>query len=120
MAKPRAPERYTNAHHPEAATPHCKMATKIGPNSGKGRPKGAANKTTRILREAVLLAAEAAGGKEGLEGFLKQQAKKKNNAPFMALMGKILPLQIAGDKDNPVEVITKIVRTVVRTQPGNS
>jgi len=65
-----------------------------------GRKKGVPNKTTKLLKEAVLLAAEAAGGKEGLVGYLEQQAKK-NPGPFMALLGKVLPMQVTGDPENP-------------------
>jgi hypothetical protein len=71
------------------------------PNAGKGKPKGAVNKTTALLKEAVIMAAEQVGNglkarehKKGLVEFLKVQAAKENNAPFMALMGKVLPTQV--------------------------
>lgn len=71
---------------------------KIGVNTGnrgKGRPKGAKNKTTALLKDAILQAAEEAGGKEGLVGYLKSQAAA-NPGPFMALLGKVLPTQLEG------------------------
>lgn len=71
---------------------------------GPGRPKGVPNKTTTLLKDAILLAAERAGGKEGLVGYLLKQAKQKNTGPFMALLGRVLPTQIAGDPDNPLVV----------------
>jgi hypothetical protein len=65
-----------------------------------GRPKGSLNKTTALLKDAILKAAEDAG--EGdMAAYLTQQAKD-NPGPFMALLGKVLPMQIAGDAENPL------------------
>lgn len=63
---------------------------------GAGRPKGSQNKTTALLKDAILEAATKAGGKGGLVAFLKAQAEKENNAPFLALVGKVLPMQVTG------------------------
>lgn len=70
----------------------------------RGRAKGSTNKTPRKLKEMVLQALDEAGGVE----FLVRQATKKNNAPFMALLAKVLPLQVAGDPDNPVGITVNI------------
>lgn len=79
-----------------------KQTLKIGSGkAGPGRPKGKPNKTTALLKDAILQAAEAAGGAEGMIGYLQRQAVG-NPGPFMALLGKVLPMQIAGDKDNPL------------------
>jgi hypothetical protein len=51
------------------------------PNAGKGRVKGVPNKTTALLKDAILLAAEGAGGKAGLVGYLQAQAKRKMRDP---------------------------------------
>lgn len=83
------------------------------PGPGPGRPKGTPNKTTALLKDAILRAAEAAGGDEtetspgGMIAYLTTQAKT-NPGPFMALLGKVLPMQIAGDPDNPLRTITTI------------
>lgn len=74
---------------------------------GAGRPKGSQNKTTALLKDAILKAAEqAGGGKNGLTNYLKKQAKE-NPAPFLALLGKVLPMQVTGDDGGPliVEVV---------------
>jgi len=61
------------------------------PKTG-GRKKGSVNKTTALLKDAVLQAAEQAGDKNGMVGYLTTQARE-NPAAFMTLLGKILPLQ---------------------------
>ncbi len=91
------------------------MADKQSLEIGKGRPgpgrgKGTPNKTTALLKDAILKAAEGAGGDEGLAGYLQKQAGL-NPGPFMALLGKVLPLQVGGDPDNPI--ITEIRRVIV-------
>ena len=80
---------------------------------GPGRPKGTPNKTTSLLKDAVLQAATAAGGRDGLVGYLTQQAAQ-NPAPFLALLGKVLPLQVTGDGGGPLQV-TAVVRRIVDT-----
>ncbi len=79
---------------------------------GPGRPKGVPNKTTTQLKEALIEAASAAGGEAGLVGYLTRQAEE-NPGPFLSLLGKVLPLQIGGDGDNPVKVEAKVIREVV-------
>lgn len=81
---------------------------KVGLDRSKtGRAKGTPNKTTALLKDAILQAADQAGGPDGLIGYLKSQAAA-NPGPFMALLGKVLPMQIAGDPDNPLRVVTRI------------
>ncbi len=68
-------------------------ARRIPPAAGKGRPRGTPNKTTSLLKDAILRAAEAAGGAEGMVGYLTEQASK-NPGPFLSLLAKVLPMQI--------------------------
>jgi hypothetical protein len=53
-------------------------------NAGKGRPKGSPNKISRVLREAILQAAEQHGndgdGKDGLTGYCQFLAKDEPKA----------------------------------------
>ena len=60
-----------------------------------GRKKGQVNKTTALLKDAIIQAAEKAGGKGGLVSYLETQASE-NPGPFLSLLGKVLPLQIQG------------------------
>lgn len=66
-----------------------------GGKRGPGRPKGAVNKTTALLKDAILTAAEKAGDKDGMVGYLTKQAKD-NPTAFMGLLGKVLPMQVEG------------------------
>jgi len=64
-----------------------------------GRKKGTPNKTTALLKDAILQAAKEAGDDiddGGIASYLKQQATL-NPAPFMALLGKVLPTQLEGN-----------------------
>jgi hypothetical protein len=66
-----------------------------------GRQKGTPNKTTALLKDAILTAADNAGGSQGLIGYLQVQAMT-NPGPFMALLGKVLPTQVQGDPEQPL------------------
>lgn len=72
-------------------------------NAGKGRPKGAPNKITTSVKEAILAAANAAHP-EGVIGYLTEQASA-NPTAFMTLLGKIVPTQseITGKDGGPIE-----------------
>jgi len=65
-----------------------------------GRKPGQANRMTRVLKEAIIMAAENVGadgkGKDGLVGYLERIARRDMKA-FAPLLGKMLPLQISGD-----------------------
>jgi len=78
-----------------------------------GRQAGTPNKTTALLKDAILKAAEQAGGDNGLVGYLQEQATA-SPAAFMSLLGKVLPMQVVGDEDNPVQHLVKIERVIVR------
>ena len=74
-----------------------------------GRRKGTPNKTTALLKDAVLKAAEQTGGDDGLIGYLKTQAEM-NPGPFMTLLGKVLPKQVDLDAEVDGNITVQIVR----------
>jgi hypothetical protein len=80
------------------------------PNAGKGRVKGVPNKTTALLKDAILKAATAAGDGD-MAVYLEQQAKA-NPGPFMALLGKVLPMQVNAEVEGGITI--KVVSGVPR------
>lgn len=77
-----------------------------------GRAKGTPNKSTALLKDAILRAAELAGNdisnaadkkaKLGLVNYLKNQAHVNPKA-FLPLLAKVLPLQLTGDGGGPIQ-----------------
>lgn len=66
---------------------------------GGGRKKGQLGKNTAALKEMILQALDESGG----VNYLKAQAKD-NPTAFMTIVGKVLPLTVAGDKENPLSI----------------
>jgi hypothetical protein len=70
--------------------------------AGPGRPKGVPNKTTQLLKDAILKAATDAGNGD-MAAYLKKQALE-NPGPFMALLGKVLPMQVTGQDGESITI----------------
>jgi hypothetical protein len=84
------------------------------PNQAKGRRKGAIDKVTRIIKEAILLAGEKQGNKlarkakeppEGLVSYLKWLAAEHPQS-YAALLGKVLPMQVEHSRGSTIEYKT--------------
>lgn len=73
-------------------------------NAGKGRPKGSLNKVNASLREMILGALNDAGGKK----WLARQAQE-NPAAFMALLAKLLPLELKQDLAQPEPLTIRVI-----------
>lgn len=82
---------------------------------GAGRRPGQANRTTTVLKLAILNSAADVGfpkqkgrywkpGPGGLEGYLRWLAMYEPKS-FATLLGRVLPLQITGDGGGPVRII---------------
>lgn len=65
----------------------------------KGRPKGTPNKVTMELKDMILGALNDAGG----QAYLARQAEE-NPGPFIALVGKVLPMSIKSQVDGHLEI----------------
>ena len=86
------------------------------PNAGKGRPKGATNKTTRTALEAIALAAEKLGGADRLFAWA-QEAAENEKTFWGTIYPKLLPLQVTGEGGGAVNMIHRIERLIV--DPAN-
>lgn len=87
------------------------MNARKPPAAGKGRPKGSVNKTTAMLKEAILGAATKTGsdgeGRDGLMGYCAFLARSEPKA-FAGLLGRVLPLQVTGEGGGPVKTVTRV------------
>jgi hypothetical protein len=70
--------------------------------AGPGRPKGSKNRIGGELKEMILLALEKAGG----TNYLIAQAHE-NPKTFLLLLGRVLPLQVTGDAENPIQQVIR-------------
>ena len=82
---------------------------------GSGRKKGAPNKTTTSLKQAILLAATNVGldglGKEGLVGYLMRLAVSEPSS-FASLLGRVIPLEVTGAGGKSVPVVITVETTL--------
>lgn len=82
-------------------------------NSGRfgkgnpGKPKGAVSKTTKTAKEAIALAAEGLGGVNRLVDWAKEDPANER-AFWASIYPRLIPVQIAGDEDNPLRHSIKI------------
>jgi hypothetical protein len=92
----------------EEAAPAKYKGFEKGREKTGGREKGKPNKTTMLLKEAIMLAAECEGldrkGKDGLVGFLRMLSRREP-AVFGRLMEKLLPYQLTGKDGSPMQVV---------------
>lgn len=71
------------------------------PKTG-GRQKGTPNKTTQLAKEAIAIAAEGLGGAERMIAWA-QEDPANEKAFWTQIYPKLVPVQISGDPDNPIE-----------------
>lgn len=85
------------------------MADKVPASAGKnpnlkgGSRKGIPNKINADVKAMILAALEQAGGAK----YLLTQAQSNPNA-FLTLVGKVLPMTVAGDPNNPVRTSIEV------------
>lgn len=63
------------------------------PAAGKGRPKGALNKTTALAKDAIAFAANALGGPERLVSWA-QEDPKNESVFWTTIYPKLIPLDV--------------------------
>ena len=68
-------------------------------NKFAGSRKGIPNKVTKELKDMILGALSDAGG----QAYLARQAEE-NPGPFLALVGKVLPMSIKSQVDGHLEI----------------
>jgi len=57
------------------------------------------------VRALILAALDAVGG----QAYLAEQAQR-NPVAFLTLLGKVLPLKVAGDQSAPLMIVTGVMR----------
>lgn len=71
----------------------------------QGRPKGMPNKDTALIRDMIAQALDQVGGVE----YLAERANDPRTASaFLALIGKVMPVQVQGDPNNPIQHAIKV------------
>jgi hypothetical protein len=86
-----------------------------------GRKKGTPNKTSGLLKEAILLAAQEAGKKlhpnddDGLVAYCRFLAME-HPTTFSNLLGRVLPMQVTGANGGPIEVNHKGLESLTDEQ----
>ncbi len=74
-----------------------------GRRPGAGRKKGVPNKITGELKSMILDALDREGGVAYLQNVAKEDVKA-----FCSLLGRVLPMTVVGDPDQPLETVTRI------------
>lgn len=80
-----------------------KNSNRGGARQGAGRPKGSLDKGNAMIREMIVDALDGVGGVEYL-----QKTALSHPAAFLSLIGKVMPIQIAGDPENPLKMVHRV------------
>jgi hypothetical protein len=85
---------------------------------GAGRPKGSQNKVSKAAKDAIAEAAEQLGGAKRIVAWAKE-APENERAFWATIYPKLIPVQLAGDADNPINHVHTIERRIVRPSDPN-
>lgn len=81
-----------------------------------GRVKGTPNKLSTGAKEVIAQVAENIGGVARMTKWVRESPENEK-AFWTSIYTKLLPLQVGGDKDNPLSVITRVERVIVDHTP---
>jgi hypothetical protein len=81
-----------------------------------GRIKGVPNKLTTGAKEVIAQVAANIGGVARMTAWVRE-SKENEKAFWTNIYTKLLPLQVAGDKDSPL-VFERIERTIIEASPA--
>jgi len=87
-----------------------KNTTKFG-KGNPGKPKGAVTKSTAAIKDMILAALSNVGGAKYLEA---RANDPRTAGAFLGLVGKVLPMQVTGDADNPIRQIVRVELVAMR------
>ena len=85
------------------------------PAAGRGRPKGAENKVTRAVKDAVQAAFDEVGGADYLV-----QVAREDHKTFCALLGKVIPTQVNASLSGKVDVQFNTIIEQLTKDDGNT
>lgn len=80
------------------------MPFEKGNKLSKGRPKGAQNKVTRAVKDAVQDAFDELGGAQYL-----LQVARDDPKTFCGLLGRVIPTQVNAELKGDVQVVFKTI-----------
>jgi hypothetical protein len=83
----------------------------LGKKTG-GRKRGVPNKLTTGAKEVIAQVAENIGGVARMTKWVRE-SKENERVFWTSIYIKLLPVQQAGDRDNPVQTTTKIIHEIV-------
>lgn len=81
------------------------MATAGSFKKGEKRPNQGKRGPSKVNAELKTMILEALGNAGGVAYLEARANDPKTAAAFLGLIGKVLPMTIAGDKDNPAKIV---------------
>jgi hypothetical protein len=81
-----------------------------------GLVKGVPNKLSTGAKEVIARVAKNIGGVSRMTKWVREDPLNER-AFWSSIYPKLLPLQVGGDKDNPLSVITRVERVIVDHTP---